>query len=247
MTADENHISYEKQGVVSENIYLIVIFVGLIAFSCRNMTQFNLEFDLLFENTPTLYCMVAMAFQLLGLVLDLIHWSKYAQDGKGSLSLEVLGNICEMGSEVIMTLVVLMLTNGWMTLDLNQEEITDDLYIPIGVIVLVVHFCLGSLVYVDRDAHHKYHDYNGWQGYVLIAVKIILACVQVYFYLTTRKIVTKNQLKYLDMIFKIGLVYLLSDPMVIMSSFFLEEINRQYYYRFLDQGIHIFTQFFLLY
>ena len=77
MTADDNHISYEKRGVVSENIYLIVIFVALIAFSCKNMTKFNLEFDLLVENTPTLYCMVAMTFQLLGLVLDLIHWSKY--------------------------------------------------------------------------------------------------------------------------------------------------------------------------
>ena len=74
---------------------------------------------MLVENTPTFYCMIAMGFQLLGLVLDLAHWTRYAQNGQGIIPVEILGNMCEMISEVIMTMVVLMLTNGWMTHDLQ--------------------------------------------------------------------------------------------------------------------------------
>jgi len=44
----------------------------------------------------------------------------------------------------------------------------------------------------------------------------------------------------------IGLTYLLSDPFVIISSYLLPEWNRQWYYRVVDQTVHVLTQGYLV-
>jgi len=51
-----------------------------------------------------------------------------------------------------------MLSNGWMTHDMKQEDETEDIYIPIAILVMVTHLLLGTLTFVDRDAYHKFHD-----------------------------------------------------------------------------------------
>ena len=63
--------------------------------------------------------MAAIFFQLISLVFDLVHWVNYSMDGEGVVALEELGTVLELLSECGMTLIVLMLANGWMTLDLN--------------------------------------------------------------------------------------------------------------------------------
>ena len=92
----------------------------------------------------------------------MFHWTTYYEDGKGLVHLDVAGTIFEMFSEIIMTMVVLMLSNGWMTHDMKQEDETEDIYIPIAILVMVTHLLLGTLTFVDRDAYHKFHDFNGW-------------------------------------------------------------------------------------
>ena len=43
------------------------------------------------------------------------------------------------------------------------------------------------------------------------------------------------------------MLYIMSDPILILTSYMLEEWNRQFYYRCFDQLIHILLQAFLLY
>lgn len=45
----------------------------------------------------------------------------------------------------------------------------------------------------------------------------------------------------------LGLFYLLSDPLAILSSYFLAEYNREFYFRISDQGMHIFLQAYILF
>ena len=44
----------------------------------------------------------------------------------------------------------------------------------------------------------------------------------------------------------LGMIYLLSDPFTIISSYLLDEWNRQYYYRVVDQTVHAVTQGYIL-
>ena len=45
----------------------------------------------------------------------------------------------------------------------------------------------------------------------------------------------------------IGLVYLMSDPGLMIVSYLMEPWNRAFYYRLLDQGIHVTVQVFMFY
>ena len=55
------------------------------------------------------------------------------------------------------------------------------------LLVIMVHFIMGALTVVDKDAHHKYHDYNGILGYIIIVVKFVLVAIFFWFYTYTKK------------------------------------------------------------
>jgi len=88
-----------------------------------------------------------------------------------------------MLSECIMTFLILMLGNGWMTrfmgLDLEDDC---EIYLPLALLVVLIHIALGALTFLDADAYHKYHDFHGWQGYTLICFKLLIVAVYFYFY-----------------------------------------------------------------
>jgi hypothetical protein len=114
---------------------------------------------------------------------DLIHNINYSYDGKGIMFLNVLGTVFDMLSECVMTLLILMLANGWYSRYKNYD--LDDgleIYAPLFMLVLMIHIVFGALSFIDQDAHHKYHDFHGWVGYCLIIAKFILVGVMFYFY-----------------------------------------------------------------
>lgn len=88
-----------------------------------------------------------------------------------------------MLSECVMTLVVLMLANGWYT-RFKSYDFDDglEIYAPLFLLVIMVHILFGALSYVDQDAYHKYHDYSGWVGYCIVTAKFALIAVFFYFY-----------------------------------------------------------------
>ena len=49
-----------------------------------------------------------------------------------------------------------------------------------GAFLVAIHLVLCALTYVDIDAHHKYHDFEGVQGYVLIGLKLVVFCYYLY-------------------------------------------------------------------
>jgi hypothetical protein len=68
-----------------------------------------------------------------------------------------------MLSECVMSFLVLMLANGWLTrfTKFDLDEGIDE-YGPLALILIIIHVVFGALTFVDRDAHHKFHDFAGW-------------------------------------------------------------------------------------
>lgn len=87
-----------------------------------------------------------------------------------------------MISECIMVFLLFMLANGWMTVwtayDFDEGM---EFHIPIFMLVFMAHLMLVFLALVDRNAHHKFHDFAGWTGLALALIKMML--VAVFFYL----------------------------------------------------------------
>lgn len=138
-----------------------------------------------------------------------------------------------MISECVMSLIILMLVNGWYTRykNYNIDEGLEN-YAPFFILCVFVHILFATLSYVDQDAYHKYHDFHGWVGYLVICGKLSLIAAFFYFYSYANDKINKESRPFYDQIVIIGLIFLLSDPFAIMSSFFLEEYNRQFYNRF---------------
>ena len=187
-----------------------------------------------------------MGIQNFAIICNLVHNMKYSEDGQGIMIMDIFGTIQDMVSECVMTLLVLMLANGWYTRFKNYDfEDGLETYAPLFLLVIMVHILFGALTYIDQDAYHKYHDYSGWVGYCLVGAKLTLVAVFFYFYSHTAPLIKKDSKHFYNQIIKIGLLYLLSDPLILLSSFFLEEYNRQFYFRLMDQSMHIFIQAYL--
>ena len=141
--------------------------------------------------------------------------------------LDVLGTVFDMLSECVMTLLVLMLANGWYS-RFNKYDVDSglDIYAPLFMLIIMVHIVFGALSYIDQDAHHKYHDFHGIVGYCLIVAKLIIVGAMFYFYSYSHDKIKRESQKFYNNIISLGFIYLLSDPFVILSCFFLQEYNR---------------------
>jgi hypothetical protein len=80
----------------------------------------------------------------------LIHNINYSYNGVGYLVLNIFGTLFDMLSECTMTLLLLMMANGWMT-RFHKYDIDDglDIWAPLFMMVLLVHIVFGALIYID--------------------------------------------------------------------------------------------------
>ena len=74
----------------------------------------------------------------------------YMYDGRSHMILDVLGMVFGMLSECIMSMLVLMLANGWMT-RFNKIDMDEgmELYVPLFLVVVVIHVSLGAFTYIE--------------------------------------------------------------------------------------------------
>jgi len=181
MTANEDHLPYEKQGMVSVDTFLVAVFVVMLVMNWRSWSSFTEKFDTC--NSPHVFCIVAMCFQMAAILLDLQYHVLYARKGEDHILLDIFSTVFGMVSECIMTTLLLFLANGWYTrfqkYDLDEGM---EIYAPLMMLIILVHVMFGIFSFLDRDAYHKYHDFHGWVGFGLIAIKFILIGIYFYFY-----------------------------------------------------------------
>ena len=83
-------------------------------------------------------------------IFSLIHHYQYSYDGQGFRLAEVLNIFCEMTAECIMTILLYLLVDGWMTRWIKYDSIEKkEVYVPIFVFILLVHLIMGGLTFID--------------------------------------------------------------------------------------------------
>lgn len=66
--------------------------------------------------------------------------------------------VAEIGIESLFMLFAYGWTMSFQDIDWDNNL---EFYLPVGSIVIAVHFVLAAMTYVDIDAYHKYHDFAG--------------------------------------------------------------------------------------
>ena len=80
-----------------------------------------------------------------------------------------------------MTLLLFSLASGWTITyqDLDFDE-NMEIYVPVLALVVMIHVLVAALTFIDVDSQHKYHDFAGIQGWVLLVTKLLLWFYFVY-------------------------------------------------------------------
>lgn len=180
--------------------------------------------------------------------MELVSNVMFARSGDENLIIDVIASILAMVNECMMILLLMMMVSGWMTLwlDVDPDEVIE-VHVPLFLLVIMIHLVFACLSFIDRNAYHKYHDFQGYVGVGLVFAKFILLCPYYYFYYYTHGKVPNTFKFFYQQIVQIGLFYLLSDPVLILSTYMLNEWNMAFYYSISDQLVHLGLQCYFLY
>ena len=94
-----------------------------------------------------------------------------------------------------------------------------DLYIPIALLVFVVHIVLAGLTFIDRENLHKYHDYSGIQGLLIVMMRVGLFVLFQVWVAGTRGEASRKAREYLRDFNWAGSTYLLSFPALWVAAY----------------------------
>lgn len=116
---------------------------------------------------------LSLSCQITALLFETIHLWQYSYDGEGFTVLEILAKISGATSEVTMSMLLVLMAQGW-TVTYQDLDVDDNLeiFIPTFALIVMVHVLVSALTFIDVDATHKYHDFSGIQGWVLLLVKV---------------------------------------------------------------------------
>ena len=124
--------------------------------------------------------------------------------------MEVFAVIFQIISQFTVVTLLLLIASGWtITFDTVPDK---DLYIPIGLVVLIVHLMMGGLVFVDRDDIDKHYDFSGVQGFVLVLLRIGIFVMFEVWVIGTRSEAGKKARVFLSVLNFAGSLYMMSFP-----------------------------------
>ena len=130
-----------------------------------------------------------LILQAIGLTFELLHLWYYSTDGEGITPLDVFSRVFNGVSEVVLSLLFIILASGW---TIRFENIFDegygmDILLAFAPLICGVQIAIAALDFLDLDAAHKYHDFAGIQGWFLIATKLLILGVFIYKVVETQK------------------------------------------------------------
>jgi F0F1-type ATP synthase assembly protein I len=166
-----------------------------------------------------------------GVFLKFWHLWLYSSNGYGFAGFDILSLICFMHAEICLESLFMLFAYGW-TLSFQDIDWDNNLefYLPVGSIVVAVHLVLAAMTYIDIDAYHKYHDYSGIQGFVLVFLRLCLFAYYIYCYRSNRDKIPKRSIEIYRYFLILGCLYFMIIPGTVFLSYSLQEYNRQYFY-----------------
>lgn len=219
----EDHFPYEEQGLLGWHVLLLLIGCVLISTCIYSYSKFIDEHNRL--DSPHITLIVILSLDLVSVFLQVLHLYIYSKNGKGVAAADIFTIVFIQMAEVAQSVHFFLMAQGWTVTFDEMEWDNFEFYLPIGSIVIAMHLVLGVLTYIDNEAAHKYHDFDGLQGYFLIAFKICLFIYFIYQWNTNDKVPRKAQ-PFFRVIGIIGTVFFMTIPVLILSAWFVAQSSR---------------------
>lgn len=165
-----SHFSQENFWILSITGVQLAIFMVFLGF-----TGFKLFKELSNEihaETPLIFLAAAIVLEVYHLACEFIHLLIYSFDGDGLWILDFLNNSMQLGSQMLIIAILMLLGCGWTITYKNIFERTN--YLKIGVISFLFMSICAYLSHLDNGESHKFHDFTGLPGWLLVVGRIFL-------------------------------------------------------------------------
>ena len=210
-----SEFSHEEYGIVPLNVILFLIYAYFLGSTTYKIIRTALNKEEI-EN-PIIGMIFAIYLELLHIGSQSVHLYFYSRDGSGYFILDLVSTMLQMNSQIILIGLLTLIAFGWSITDL---DVTKDIkYIILGGAVLVAHAFSSLLTAIDDGAHHKYHDYSGFQGFMIVFLRLGTYVVFMYGVTKTIKILPKKGQTFLKALGVAGTLYILAFPSMWVLSY----------------------------
>jgi hypothetical protein len=111
-----------------------------------------------------------------------------------------------------------MIGYGWTITYKTVDE--KDIFFILLLFVVMIHLMITALTFVDDDEYHKYHDFSGVQGFIIVALRLIIFLAYLYGFYTTHSEVSNKQKQYVKKFGIVSIIYILAYPLLwVLSGF----------------------------
>lgn len=143
----------------------------------------------------------------------------YYYDGSGIWIFDYFSTLFSILSQIALISLLIMMAQGWTLTFGNLAErnyFKNELGINFGI-----HIVIGLLTVIDNGEAHKYHDFEGFQGLLLILMRVGIFAYFLFSVQETIKQVAKKNLTFMKGFIVSGSIYMLSFPLFWMISYLL--------------------------
>lgn len=210
-----SEFSHEDKGITTLYIILFFVYVYYLASTTFAIVKMALNKDDI--EVPVMCCVFAIYMELLHIITQSIHLYIYSQNGSGFFLLDLASTVLQMNSQIIIVGMLIMIAYGWLITDTDISQNTT--LMGLGVVVCLVQSCATFLTVIDDGAHHKYHDYGGWQGMILVVMRIILYVIFMVGVCRHLGKLKKKPNDFLKAMSVAGTLYMITFPILWFLSF----------------------------
>ena len=165
---DNGEFSHEEIGLLSLYTIGVIVYAMILGYNIYNYYKDIKRTERI--DSPIMFLLIAVVLEFLAIVFQWLHLLVYSYDGEGVKAFHVVSLIMEVGSQFFTSLLLILLSWGWTITYLEFGDI--EMFIPLVIMLLVVHLVLAGLTEITSDAYHKYHDFEGIQGVLLVIARL---------------------------------------------------------------------------
>lgn len=212
--SDGSHFSQDENGMILPLLLVMGIIVG---FFFSNSVKFHK-----FYNTeegmdyPTLITTIALFLEFCSVLSEILHLWIYSYDGRGSMVFNFFNHVLSISSQFVIACLLLLIAYGW---SINFMEFEDmDIFIPLGILLGVLHIIVVGVGKITDDEHYRYHDYENWAGIVIIVLRLVLFIFWVFLLAESFKTAKGAERRFFNKFGVFGAIYFLAFPLLVVYS-----------------------------
>jgi len=228
------HFSHDEIGLLPFSVIFSIILGACLVYSIYKCAIDSMKMEKL--DYPSCFLIGSIFLQFCSLFCDSIYLTAYSINGEGIKFFHILSIILEIGSQFIMTTIIMMFAMGWAVT--NRQMIETKKLVSIISAGLFIHLLLAGLTNPLNDMYNKFHEFEGIQGFLLISLRLGIFAFSLYSLNETKKVCTRRQHSFISWFGYIGSLYQLAFPfMIILGMIFVPYLR----YRIVKFG-NLFVQ-----